>query len=102
MVWRKKVNIRIIGENGEIKVEGRYTKKDNWNFDPIHINEEQVGQGEYSKEIETVEDLALKDYVEILEKEIHNEVHFKEVYSAEKTFKLFKLFKDMWHHNCKN
>ncbi len=98
----KKVNIRIIGENGEIKVEGRYTKKDNWNFDPIYINEEQVGQGEYSKEIETVEDLALKDYVEILEKEIHNEVHFEEVYSAEKTFKLFKLFKDMWHHNCKN
>lgn len=97
----RKYNIRIVGETGEIKVEGRYTKKDNWNYEPLSVNEEIVGQGEYSKEVETLQDLALRDYIEILEKEIHKEACYEEVYTGIKAFNLFSIFKNMWLHQCK-
>lgn len=97
----RKYNIRIVGEFGEIKVEGKYTKKDNWNFEPISVNEEILGQGEYSKDFETLQDLALKDYIEILEKQIHKETYYEEVYTGLKAFNLFNIFKNMWIHQCK-
>lgn len=97
----RKYNIRIVGETGEIKVEGKYTKKDNWNYEPLSVNEELVGQGEYSKDVETLQDLALKDYIEILEKQIHKEGFYEEVYTGSKAFQLFSIFKNMWLHQCK-
>ena len=97
----RKFNIRIIGDQGEIKVEGKYTKKENWNFEPISVNEENLGQGEYSKDFETLQDLALKDYIDILEKQIHKENDYEEVYTGVKAFNLFNIFKNMWLHQCK-
>ena len=98
----RKYDIRIIGDCGEIKVEGKYTKDNNWNFTPISINEDIVGQGEYSKDSETIQDLSLKDYIEILEKEIHKESYLEEVYTGKKAFELFAIFKNMWKHQCKD
>ena len=61
-----------------------------------------MGQGEYSKDSETIQDLSLKDYIEILEKEIHEESYFEEVYTGKKAFELFAIFKNMWKHQCKD
>lgn len=97
----RKFSIRVIGDQGEIKVEGKYTKKENWNFEPITVNEEILGQGEFSKDFETLQDLALKEYIEILEKQIHKEGTYEEVYTGIKAFNMFNIFKNMWLHQCK-
>lgn len=97
----KKYDISILGDSGEIKVEGKYTKDNDWNFKPLSVNEEVVGQGEYSKDFETIQDLSLKDYIDLLEKQIHKEADYEEVFTGKKAFNLFSLFKDLWKHQCK-
>ncbi len=96
-----KMILRFIGDKGELRVEGKYTKESGWNFKPIQINELECGQGEVSKDGEKIMNLALNEYVKKLEEIIQQNMEHKDIYTAKEALLLYKPFLNIWNNSCK-
>lgn len=94
--------LRFIGDKGELRVEGKYTKESGWNFKPIQINELECGQGEVSKDGEKIMNLALNEYIKKLEEIIQQDIKHSDIYTAEKALLLYKPFLNIWKDSCKS
>jgi hypothetical protein len=91
-----KLIMRIVGDEGEIRVEGRYIEESGWSFKPVKQNDVKYGQGESSSTAHEILDLALQEYLKKLEKVMHEGEIYNDIYKADRAIKLYEPFLDIW------
>lgn len=91
-----KLIMRMVGDEGEIRVEGRYTEESGWSFKPVKQNDVKYGQGESSSTAHEILDLALQEYLKKLEKVMHEGETYYDIYKADRALKLYEPFVDIW------
>lgn len=94
-----KMLLRIIGDKGEIRVEGNYTNENGWGFRPIIHNDIEYGQGEYSSTAHEILELALQEYLKKLEDLIYHGKENMDIYTAKDALSICDFFLEIENFN---